>query len=157
MLTVCGLWAVRNSLPRYSTAIGYGGVTVLVLLQAIPAVQSSLHPRRIPYHEIAHAIERLPAVTNIYTTYEYGVGQPVRHYLHTHQQIAGLPAAAAELPATFVLLYRPANKNESIRAQSLKAAGWRELDSHYYPADHSNAFGTQMQVMTRTGRANSGR
>jgi hypothetical protein len=156
MLTVCGLWAVRHSLPRYSTAIGYAGVTALVLLQAVPAVHSSLHPRRIPYHEVAHDIERLPAITHIYTTYEYGVGQPVRHYLHNRQQVAGLPLTAAELPATFVLLYRPANSNESRRAQSLKAAGWHELDSHYYPADHSNAFGTQMQVMTRTDTAHFG-
>jgi hypothetical protein len=149
VLSCIGLWFIARSSSKQSAVLitGFAG---LLVLQLVPTTHFMRYRHRIPYDRVAQDIEKLAPVP-LFTTYQYGVGEPVNHYIHGDRRV--LPLADAEqLPGSFVLLYRPVKSSDRNIVTSLAVRGWRTRRISYYSSDPSNLYGTEVAWFEKEAR-----
>ncbi len=69
-------------------------------------------PSRYPYAAVADELRRAGPDIALYTTWAYGIGEPVSFYLERSGAVQALPSDAALLPERCIVLYRPAVTRE---------------------------------------------
>ncbi len=134
------------------------GVTGLCSLQLLELSVVSLRPRRQPYSTIALALKDLnDRPQAVYTTWPWGIGQPVNFYLDSNIVQPLPPRADLERSAskTFALLYRPTIQKEEHQVTTLL----RELANikercQYYASPAGKDFGTQLCIVNWTPMRN---
>lgn len=127
------------------------GTLVLCGFQAAPVFRDWPGPVRQPYSVVAEDLLTVPEFQlPAYTTWPYGIGEPVNFYLKRGKRaVQDLPDAngLATLPARAVLLYRPAAPGEDSRVRRLLRE-YSIVNRKYYVAVNST-FGTQLIVLQR--------
>jgi hypothetical protein len=127
------------------------GCAVLLAIASIPTLNSLIsRPQRIPYDLAGQEVMReraagLPA----YTTWLYGVGEPVNFYCAL-SCVAPLPQDTRQLPAKIVLLFRPNSPKEMQQYRQLRQSGFSEAEEHYYTNGERSLYGTTLAVLIRT-------
>jgi hypothetical protein len=83
LLLMCyGLFRIASTRPRLqSIAITGMDAAVLSALQIVPVCQDWPGPIRQPYERIANDLRELAPGAPVYTTWEYGISEPVSFYL----------------------------------------------------------------------------
>jgi hypothetical protein len=138
-----GLWRVARRTPKPLAALALGGV-ILVALQALPVWSNWPGPMRQPTGAVARWLRYHDPNLPIYTTWPYGIGEPVTFYLNGQRPVYKLPgsppmlinmqfyldATAQEyrvppppalLPDRFIVIYRPGAAAENAVVQPLRS------------------------------------
>jgi hypothetical protein len=139
-----GLWRLAARVSKPARAIVIGAIA-LAAFQALPVWSYWPGPFREPYAEVAGWLNRNDINLPIYTTWPYGVGQPVSLYLERHRPIDELPADPAKLPGQCIVLYRPAARAES-DAVHLLLTRFDISQEKYFSAPKSE-WGTRVIVL----------
>jgi 4-amino-4-deoxy-L-arabinose transferase-like glycosyltransferase len=115
------------------------GLLILLALQLAPTIAAvQAEPRRLSYADIANDVR---GATPVYATSAYDVADPVSFYLGGRQTVTVLPCWREPLPATFILLYRPAIPSEQQQLTQLKDYGWTITQkTDYTNATHSPGY-----------------
>lgn len=144
-----GLERLAAQLSQFRTIVFcIGGAALLGF-----AATSTLHkliqvPTREPYDRIAQ--QALTLANNgqkIYTTWVYGVGDPVNFYCQS-KCVDPLPKDLDTLPRSFYLLYRPNAPKEEARYQSLTRHGLIASPIAFYTNGRHSPWGTQMVLLS---------
>jgi hypothetical protein len=119
----------------------------------IPTIHDLIsQPSRIPYDLVSQTVTRdrsagIPA----YTTWLYGIGDPVNYYCNT-TCVAPLPADDKQLPSQIVLLFRPVSPPELQQYQQLQRDGFSRIEEHYYTNGSHSIYGTTVAILRRTSQ-----
>jgi len=141
LLVSLAVWTLPKVWMRYSAA------GLLVLLQLSPTLTGPGVSERHPYHQVAQAVAA--SAEPVYTTWPYGIGETVSFYLPEGKRVSPLPEDPAQLPAAFVLLYRPGVPREQSQVSALERAGWEHRDGKYFVAPVNPQFGTRLSFWRR--------
>jgi hypothetical protein len=147
LLLVCyGLWrlARRTSKPLRVLVIG---ALILSVCQAAPVWQHWPDPSREPYAAIADWLRGADLDFPAYTTWPYGVGEPVSFYLEGSRSIDELPSDPAKLPDRCIVLYRPAATREDAVVHSMLDQ-FDIIEEKYYSTRNS-LWGTRALVLQK--------
>jgi hypothetical protein len=126
------------------------GLVILCGFEAAPVCHDWPGPIREPYSEIARDLQQPGFELPVYTTWPYGIGEPVKFYLHGgNRTIYGLPQSERDtlLPARVIVLYRPAAAKEDAAVQPLMRQ-YEIVSSRYYGAVGST-YGTRLLVLSK--------
>ncbi|MEO8657428.1 MAG: hypothetical protein ABI693_03115 [Bryobacteraceae bacterium] len=144
LLACYGLWRLSSLASKPSRVLA-GGVTILFLLQVLPLWNDWPGPSRVPYAAIADTLGRTDRELPVYTTWPYGIGEPVAFYLQRSRPIDELPADPTTLPEKCIVLYRPAAPREDTAVHSLFHQF--EITSQQYYSPHNSVWGTRLLVL----------
>jgi hypothetical protein len=146
LLVSYGLWrlAARASKPLRVLVIVIGAI-ILSAFQALPVWSNLPGPSREPYAAIADWLKHTELNLPVYTTWPYGIGEPVAFYLERSRSIDELPADPTKLPDRFIVLYRPALRQEVDAVDSLLNR-FGITHEKYYSA-HNSRWGTRLLVL----------
>lgn len=149
ILVSFGLWRLASLAAKpLRVAVLVTGVVVLAGLQLFPVWKHWHGTARVPYEAIANRLRMSDSRLPVYTTWYYGIAEPVSFYLKGSMQVQGIPLHPAEqLPDKCILLYRPASDFE-IPAVLPILESFDVLEQQYYSADESGA-GTRLVVLQR--------
>ena len=153
LLLVCrGLWRLASWVPKPLRVpiLGIGAI-VLSVLQALPLWNSWPGPSREPYAAIADWLRHTDLDFPVYTTWPYGIGEPVAFYLERSRRIDELPVDPAKLPEKCIVLYRPEARGENAAMDRLRDRfdiTWEK----YYSA-HNSRWGTRLLVLQKRNAA----
>ena len=102
ILACCGLWRLASLPPSRSGSILVlvFGTLVLTAFQFAPLYRNWPSPTRERYYDIAGDLNRLDSAAPVYTTWHYGIGEPLAFYLGSHRRIEPLVRSGlvAEVP-----------------------------------------------------------
>ncbi len=149
LLLVCyGLWrlSLRASRPLGLALLSIGAI-VLSVFQFLPVYSNWPGPTRVPYGAIADWLSHTDTDFPVYTTWRYGIGEPVAFYLERSRRIEDLPADPARLPDKCIVLYRPAAAGEETEVNSLLGS-FTIIDQRYYSSRNSR-WGTDLLVLQK--------
>jgi uncharacterized membrane protein len=146
LLVSLGLWRLSSLVSKPSRVLA-GGVILLILLQVIPLWNDRLGPSRVPYAAIADTLRRTDREFPVYTTWPYGIGEPVAFYLQRRRPIDELRADPATLPEKCIVLYRPAAPREDAVVHSLFDRF--EITGEQYYSARNSAWGTRLLVLQK--------
>ncbi len=134
---------------RTGWALGLGAI-VLCAFQIAPGYRDWPGPTRPTYSVIATDLVGTDIELPVYTTWPYGIGEPVSFYLHGQRKIYEFPASAIvpNLPARLCVLYRPAVAKEDDMIQPLLRRYEVVMDK-YYSGAGAPKFGTRLLVLSR--------
>jgi hypothetical protein len=141
-------YLVGNSL-RGGLVFGLGAL-MLCGLETAPVYADGPGPIRNPYAAVAHDLQRSGFHLPVYTTWPYGIGEPVRFYLPAgNRTIYEFPKSEgdAPLPPRFIVLYRPAVAKENAMIQPLMHQ-YDIVTSNYYGGIGS-IYKTRLLVLSR--------
>lgn len=141
LLVSFAVWTLPKAWMRYSAA------ALLALLQLTPSLTGPGVSERHPYQKVAEAVAR--SAEPVYTTWPYGIGETVSFYLPESKRVPALPDDASQLPASFIVLYRPGVPREKSQVDALAQAGFERRDGGYYVAPVNPQFGTQLSFWRR--------
>lgn len=146
LLVSYGLWrlAARASNRFRVLALAIGAI-ILSVFQAVPVWSNWPGPSREPYAAIADRLKHTDRNVPVYTTWLYGIGEPVGFYLEGSRPIEELPADPTKLPDKFIVLYRPAAGKEDAAVHSLLNR-FDITEEKYYSA-HNSRWGTDLLVL----------
>jgi uncharacterized membrane protein len=148
LLVTYGLWRLTMTAPkRLRVPLLWIGAMLLSAFQVLPVYSEWPGPSREPYAAIAGWLSHTDVDFPVYTTWTYGIGQPVAFYLGPRRSIEDLPADAARLPDKCIVLYRPAAAREDAQIHSL-LYGFMVLDHKYYSSSKSS-WGTSVLVLQK--------
>ena len=145
-----GLTKLSEAAGRYRKGAFAAGALLLLALAAVPEIDAFRHgPARFPYDTIEQQVvaeesKGIPA----YTTWLYGIGEPVNFYCHS-SCVMDIYENADHLPQKFVLLYRPRNSKEAKEYLDLLSHGFVTDESTYYTDGAKNPSGTTAATMER--------
>lgn len=146
ILAAYGLWRTALRTPKPLCVLAPGAI-LLCAFQALPVWSDWPGPSRQPYAAIATWLKRSYPGHPIYTTYPYGIGEPVAFYLEGRRRVDPLPAGTAGMPEEWIVLYRPAVTKEDAAVRPLLDR-FDILEQHYYSARHSR-WGTRLLVLRK--------
>jgi uncharacterized membrane protein len=146
LLVSYGLWrlAARASKPLRVLVLMIGAI-ILSVFQAVPVWSNWPGPSREPYAAIADWLKHTDLNVPVYTTWPYGIGEPVEFYLERSRPIDELPADPTKLPDKFIVLYRPASRKEDDAVHSLLNR-FGITEEKYY-SGHNSRWGTDLLVL----------
>jgi hypothetical protein len=148
LLVSCGLWRLAVLAPkRLRVPVIASGVLVLSVLQALPVWSQWPRPTRVPYAAIADWLRHTDPDYPAYTTWAYGIGEPVSFYLGRSRRIDEFPADPAKLPAKCIVLYRPAVAQEDAVVHSVLNR-FDTIEAQYY-SGRDTRWGTRLLVLQR--------
>jgi hypothetical protein len=151
LLCCYGLEALASLSARLNGYRLAAATSVLLLLALATTTLRMLQgPTRYPYQRIAEDIEmRADTKEQVYTTWFYGIGEPVNYYCAT-KCVQPLPTDDSALPEAMVLLYRPNATQEVQRYKQLLKEGFT-TDSYgrYYAEGKQTPWGTSSVYLTR--------
>jgi hypothetical protein len=131
-------------------AIWAGGALLLCSMQVAALRGHWPGPERTPYAAVAADILAMGTNFPVYTTYSYGIGEPVKFYLRT-ANISVLPATVEgfeSLPERLILLYRPIHPAESAIAERLRQSHAVRSEKYYF-GNLSPRSGTCMLILEK--------
>jgi len=123
------------------------GAVVLCAFQIAPVYRDWPGPQRQPYAAIARDLDHTNLDLPAYTTWFYGIGETVNFYSHGSRKIEELPPAA-QLPARFLLLYRPDEPRE-VKVVDPLLQRYSIASENYYSPPGSREFGTRVLLLTK--------
>ncbi|MCC6590339.1 MAG: hypothetical protein IT168_26840 [Bryobacterales bacterium] len=143
LLAGMGLWGIFTN-RRLLIGIG---AAILCGFQLAPVFQYWRQPHRLPFHQVAAAISQshLP----VYTTWPYGIGSPVNFYLRDGNQVIPLPENGAQLPAEFIVLYRPNAAKERAWLITTTGSAFIQRDDGYFHSAINPEWGTRISRFRR--------
>jgi hypothetical protein len=164
-----GLWRIASVARRRQLVLA-AGIVVMATCQASPVWSSWPGPSRHPLAAMADWLKRDHGYEPIYTTWPYGIGEPIMFYLRGRRAVHEFPGVAKGridmtfylqaskraygfpdrpelLPDNFVVLYRPAAEHESRAVRSV-LADYTIVEQKCYSAPNSR-WGTCAAVMRR--------
>ncbi len=147
-LSCIGLWSWAERAGRLRRAVLVFGLLTLFGFQIAGVARNARYPRRVPYNLVAAEVRKFTESTPVYTTYPYGIGAAVNHYL-PRPRVVRLPAELEKLPSEFVLLYRPHSKWEQELVDALRSQGWQLRPLTYVTNRPELRFGTEVAVAKR--------
>jgi hypothetical protein len=126
------------------------GVVILCGFETAPVYHDWRRPIREPYSTIARDLLRPDFQLPVFTTWPYGIGEPVNFYLHgSNRTIYEFPKPGEDtpLPARAIVLYRPAVTKENAMVQPLT----RQYDiiSNRYYGPTGSGYGTRLLVLSK--------
>jgi len=150
VLLMCyGLFRIASAGPRFRSIMIAGlGTVVLCALQITPVYRDWPGPIRQPYEAIANDLRELAPGSPVYTTWEYGIGEPVSFYLSNNRKTETLPTVIdpVRFPQRFILLYRPGAEPEANLIKPLLTAYTVQAD-RYYSGKGAPTFGTRLLLL----------
>jgi hypothetical protein len=148
LLVSYGLWRLVSLTPkRLRVPLLVVGAIILSVFQALPVWSQWPGPSRQPYAAIAEWLRHTDLDFPVYTTWPYGIGEPVSFYLERRRRINELPADPAKLPDKCIVLYRPAAAREDAAVGSM-LDGFDIIEDKYYSARNSR-WGTRLLVLQK--------
>ncbi len=148
ILISAGLWRLAQyASARLRVKVLVTGAAALGVLQLFPVWKHWHGPTREPYAAVAQRLEQMHSGLPVYTSWYYGIAEPVSFYLQGRLAVQQLPLYPAQLPDDLILLYRPAAQFEVAAVQAVLAS-FDVLQQSYYSADQSIA-GTRLLVLRR--------
>jgi uncharacterized membrane protein YhaH (DUF805 family) len=154
LLCCYGLDRLAQQTSARSTLVLSAGSVLLLAIGAIPTLQSLLSPpSRIPYDLISPEIVKdCAAGVPAYTTWFYGVGEPVNFYSAT-PCVAQLPPDHRQLASQIVVLFRPESAREMQQYRQLQQDGFSEIEKHYYTNGVHGIYGTTLAILQRSSQS----
>jgi hypothetical protein len=170
ILVSYGLWRLALLTPKPMVSMVLGGM-MLCALQALPVWSNWPGPARQPRAQFADWLRTHDLNYPVYTTWPYGIGEPVMFYLAGSRPIYMLPGTPpmvmdmtyylqaslrgyrfppppAGLPDKFIVLYRPAAAKENTTVQALLDRFEMTEEKQCYSARNSE-WGTCLLVLRR--------
>jgi uncharacterized membrane protein len=152
LLVSYGLWRLASlATKRLRVLVLVIGAIILSVFQALPVWSHWSEPSREPYAAIADWLRRRDLDFAVYTTWPYGIGEPVSFYLERSRRIDELPADAAKLPGKCIVLYRPAAAREDAAVRSILDR-FDIIEEKYYSTRNSR-MGTRLLVLQKRKEA----
>lgn len=153
LLVSYGLWRLTlDALRRFQISAFLLGGIILVGFSGLPVYSDWPGPSREPYAAMANWLSHTDLDFPVYTTWPYGIGEPVEFYCERGRHIDAFPTDPAKLPSRCIVLYRPAAPQEDAAVTSLSGR-FDIIEEKYYSARNSR-WGTNVRVLQK--RAVSG-
>lgn len=151
VLCCYGLDRLAKQTSARSTLVLSAGSVLLLAIGAIPTLQRLLSPpSRIPYDLVTQEVRKDRAAgVPAYTTWFYGVGEPVNFYCAS-LCVAQLPPDHQQLPSQIVVLFRPGSAGEAEQYRRLQQDGFSEIEKHYYTDGGRSIYGTTLAILKRS-------
>ena len=151
LLCCHGVEVLAGHSRHFHRHIFAAGALVVLIMAGTPTLVNMAHgSSRFPYNSIARDVRfQIGVGRRVYTTWFYGIGEPVNFYCGA-TCVQPLTKEAA-LPDSIVLLYRPNVPTESQSYRNLlNKEGFTTVSDSYYTNGGHSTFGTSMAILRRT-------
>jgi hypothetical protein len=144
LLASYGLCQLADKVSKpMKTTLLLAAMAVLTVFQVYPVWREWPGLSRQPYAAIADQLKHDDLGVAVFTTWLYGIGEPVAFYLNGGKHIDILPRDSARLPKKFIVLYRPAVTQENTAVLSLLDR-FQIVKTNYYAGLYNRQWGTTL-------------
>ncbi len=163
------IWGLRHLLPSQAALVVFlvlglwrffgerkkilvPACALLIGLQAGGSAMWLNPPVRMPYDKVARVLEDgYPRSFEVLAAWD-GIAGPVNYYLKERPSVQLIPENADGLPASFILLYRPAIEREMAFYERARDAGWEDMETKEFDASYGRKVLLKLMSNPRSGR-----